>query len=229
MLARGTLHVQTTVDYPRAVYTDRIGAGDALVAWIRPVEDPDALVFALPRGGIPVAQPFASAIGCDMRPILVRKLPVPWSPEMGFGAITVDGTITLNEPIVRELGIDAATVDRVAARTLAEVERRRDAYPGGWPLPPLEGRHVWLVDDGLATGFSAVAAARMIRAHRCARLSIAVPCGPLDTAQMLTAEADDVWCAVAQQYGAFAVAAFYRDFHDMSDAEVVELLGWSPS
>ncbi len=229
MRAPGRLHVLKKTDWPEPVYRDRIGAGDSLVAWIAPESDPDAVVFALPRGGIPVALPLADALACDIRPMFVRKLPLPSSPEMGFGAIAVDGTVTLNEPIVEAFGVDDATIERVAAETLAEVERRRTAYPGGWPLPSLVGRRVWLVDDGLATGFTAVGAARMIRAHGCASLSIVVPCGPIESATLLTREADDVWCRIAQTAGSFAVASYYRDFREISDAEVVAMLGYSPS
>jgi predicted phosphoribosyltransferase len=216
--------VRDIVSHPYAAYADRLDAGRKLVKWIRPARDKAALVLALPRGGVPVARLLADAIGCELLPVLVRKLPIPTSSEMGFGAITIDGTITLNRPIVAAYGLDRATIERIAEETRAEVERRSRTYPGGWPLPDLEGRHVWLVDDGLATGFSAIAAARMIRARGAARLSLAVPCGPLGSAQRLEREVDDVWCALAQVPGSFAVASFYTDFHDMDDDEVVALL-----
>ncbi len=179
------LHIRTTVTWPRAAYADRLDAGRTLAEWIAPALDPRALVLALPRGGIPVGRPLADALGCEMRPVLVRKLPIPTSPEMGFGAITVDGTLTLNEPVVDVFGIDPATIEEVAQQTRAEVERRSRAYPGGWPLPDLASRNVWLVDDGLATGFSAIAAVRMVRAHGAASVRLAVPCGPLGAAERI--------------------------------------------
>ncbi len=221
----GRTHVRTTVQWARPAYRDRDDAGRALAEWIDPPQDAEALVFALPRGGVPVGRAIADAIGCDMLPVLVRKLPIPSSPEMGFGAITVDGTMTLNQAVVRAYGIGPATVRRVADETREEVVRRSQTYPGGWPLPELQGRHVWLADDGLATGYSAIAAARMIRAHRAGTLALAVPCGPAGSVTRLAGEVDDVWCAIAQTEGSFAVASYYSDFHDMSDAEVVALLG----
>jgi len=218
------LHVREHVSRPRVAYVDRMDAGRVMTAWISPAKEPEALVLALPRGGVPVGSPLARAVGCELRPVLVRKLPIPASPEMGFGAITVDGTMTLNDAVVSSFGISEAVIRSVAEETRAEVERRSRAYPGGWPLPALEGRHVWLVDDGLATGFSAIAAARMIRAHRAARVSLAVPCAPVSSTERLLGECDEAWCAIAQVDGPFAVASFYRDFHDMSDEEVVRLL-----
>lgn len=220
----GRTHVRTTVQWAYPAYRDRADAGRALAGWIDSPPDAEALVFALPRGGVPVGRALADAIGCDMLPVLVRKLPIPSSPEMGFGAITVDGTMTLNQAVVDAYGIGPATIRRVADETREEVVRRSRAYPGGWPPPELEGSHVWLTDDGLATGFSAIAAARMIRAHGAATLALAVPCGPAGSVTRLAREVDDVWCAIAQTEGSFAVASYYHDFHDMSDAEVVALL-----
>jgi putative phosphoribosyl transferase len=221
----GTVHVRERVAWARPEYADRLNAGRVLADWISPRQDATAVVLALPRGGIPVGRPLADALGCELLPVLVRKLPIPVSPEMGFGAITVDGTVTLNRRVVEAFGIDETTAEVVAAATRAEVERRSRAYPGGWPLPQLEARHVWLVDDGLATGFSAIAACRMIRGRGASRLSLAVPCAPLSSVELLAGEADDVWCALGQSGGSFAVASYYRDFHEMADAEVVDLLG----
>ena len=224
MPAHDRLHVRERTVRARPVFDDRMQAGRVLAEWIAPAKDPQALVLALPRGGIPVGRPLADALGCVMHPVLVRKLPLPGNPEMGFGAITVDGTITLNEEVVDAFGLDESTIEAVAAETRREVERRSEAYPGGLPLPPLEDRDVWLADDGLATGFSAIAAARMIRAGGVRRLRLAVPCAPLSSAELLSEHVDEVWCIIAQEGGPFAVATFYRRFQDMSDEEVVRLL-----
>lgn len=218
------LHIRERTIRARPVFADRTHAGRVLAEWIAPAKDPQTLVLALPRGGIPVGRPLADAIGCVMHPVLVRKLPIPVNPEMGFGAITVDGTVTLNEEVVDAFGLDESTIEAVAAETRREVERRSEAYPGGLPLPPLEGRDVWLVDDGLATGFSAIAAARMIRAHGVRRLRLAVPCAPLSSAELLSEHVDEAWCIIVQEGGSFAVASFYRRFQEMSDEEVVRLL-----
>jgi putative phosphoribosyl transferase len=224
MPAFDRLHVRERTVRARPVFADRTYAGRVLAEWIAPPKHPQALVLALPRGGIPVGRPLADAIGCVMHPVLVRKLPIPVNPEMGFGAITVDGTVTLNAEVVDAFRLDESTIEAIAAETLREVQRRSEAYPGGLPLPPLEGRDVWLVDDGLATGFSAIAAARMIRAHGAGRLRLAVPCAPRSSAELLAEHVDEVWCIIVQEGGSFAVASFYSRFPEMSDEEVVRLL-----
>ena len=164
------IHVRWTVPGPRVAFSDRANAGRVLSEWMRPAPDPLALVMSLPRGGVPVGRALADALGCDLRPVLVRKLPIPGNPEMGFGAVTIDGTVTLNRGVVAAYGLDTATIERVAGETRTEIVRRSRLYPGGWPLPEMGGRRVFLVDDGLATGFSAIAAIRMIRAGDPSRL-----------------------------------------------------------
>jgi putative phosphoribosyl transferase len=195
-----------------------------LAAWIAPEPDAEAVVFALPRGGIPVARPLADALECELRPVLVRKLPIPTEPEMGFGAVTVDGTVTLNHNVMRAFGITPEVAESVAEEVRAEVVRRGSVYPGGWPLPDLAGRRVWVVDDGLATGYSMVASLEMLRKLGASWLGVAVPCSPIDSLARVEPLADEMWCLVAQQGGGFAVASFYVDFHDLRDDEVVEVL-----
>jgi putative phosphoribosyl transferase len=218
------LHIGRHVAGPMVLFEDRGDAGDALARWIHPHPDPDAVVFALPRGGIPVGRPLADALGCELLPALVRKLPIPSDPEMGFGAVAIDGAVRLNQAVVDAFGISQRTVDDVIEETRAEVERRSAAYPGGWPLPRLAGRSLWLVDDGLATGLSMLAAADMLQSGLPATLSIAVPCSPSDSLMRVSRASDAVWCMAAQEARPFAVASFYRDFHDLDDAEVREAL-----
>jgi len=218
------LHVGRRLVRPVVLFADRAEAGLALAGWISPRSDPDAAVFALPRGGVPVGRPLADILRCRLLPALVRKLPLPDNPEMGFGAVAVDGSVRLNEAVVQAFRISPQAVRDTVTRVRAEVERRAAAYPGGWPLPDLAGRCVWLVDDGLATGLTMRTAADMLRALGAASVSIAVPCSPADSLSKVTGAADDVWCFAAQTGHPFAVAAFYRDFHDLSDAEVRALL-----
>jgi putative phosphoribosyl transferase len=213
-------HLATSV----VLFADRAEAGRALAGWIGPRPDPHAVVFALPRGGIPVGRPLADVLGCELLPALVRKLPLPANPEMGFGAVAVDGTVRLNRAVIEAFRIPEGVVHRTVERVRTEVERRGAVYPGGWPLPDLAGRCVWLVDDGLATGLSMLTAADMLRALGPASLSIVVPCSPVDSLARVSRAADFLWCFAAQDGHPFAVASFYRDFHDLDDAEVCEAL-----
>lgn len=214
------LHVGQHVTRPVPLFADRAEAGRALAGWIGPRADSDAIVFALPRGGIPVGRSLADALGCDLLPALVRKLPIPSDPEMGFGAVAVDGTVRLNRAVIDAFGIPGRTVNDVIEQVRGEVERRGAVYPGGWPLPDLVGRRVWLVDDGLATGLTMLTAAGMLRARGPVSLTIAVPCSPSDSLARVSEAADALWCLAVQDGHLFAVASFYRDFHDLDDAEV---------
>jgi putative phosphoribosyl transferase len=218
------IHIARRVSRPDMTFPDRSAAGRALVAWIEPASDSGAFVFALPRGGIPVGRALADAIGCPLLPALVRKLPIPSDPEMGFGAVAVDGTVRLNEAVVRAVGIGAVQIEATVQGVRAEIERRATVYPGGWPLPDVRDHEVWLVDDGLATGMTMLVAADMLRRRAPARLDIAIPCAPDDSVEAVSAVADSVWCIASQTGRPFAVASFYRDFHDLSDAEVVATL-----
>jgi putative phosphoribosyl transferase len=218
------LHIGRHVARSVVLFANRMEAGRALTGWISPRPDPGAFVYALPRGGVPVGRPLADVLRCPLLPALVRKLPIPASPEMGFGAVAVDGTVRLNRAVIEAFRISESTVREVADTVRAEVERRGAAYPGGWPLPELAGRHVWLVDDGLATGLSMLTAADMLRAAAPASLTIAVPCSPADSLARVSRAADAIWCFAVLDGHPFAVASFYRDFHDLDDAEVIAAL-----
>jgi putative phosphoribosyl transferase len=218
------LHVRQRLRFAEPVFADRLDAGRALTGFMSKEPDPEALVLALPRGGIPVARPLADRLEAMLRPLLVRKLPIPVSPEMGFGAVTIDGTVVLNDPVVRRFGIDDETVRRVAEETFAEVRRRAAAYPGGESLPEPRGRRVYLVDDGLATGFTAIAAVRMLFAQDPSSVTLAVPVSPSGSLRRLEHEVDEAYCLVEQEEPPFAVASFYRSFPDLEDEEVVRLL-----
>jgi len=214
------LHIGRHLAGPTVLFADRADAGRALARWIVSAPDPDAVVFALPRGGVPVARPVADALGCPLLPVLVRKLPIPTDPEMGFGAVTIDGTVRLNDSVVRAFDITEQTVSDVVEHVREEIVRRAGVYPGGWPLPDLTGRSVWIVDDGLATGLTMLTAAEMLRARNPASLAIAVPCSPSDSLERVSGAADAVWCFAVQEGRPFAVASFFRDFHDLDDDEV---------
>lgn len=217
-------HVAEHVRDAYPAFSGRGEAGRELARFTVRAPDPDALVLAIPRGGLPVAAPLAAALRCGLRPVLVRKLPIPDSPEAGFGAVAIDGTVVLNERLVALLGLLPETVEQVAAEVRAELERRAAAFPGGWPMPPMRGRAVWLVDDGLASGYSMLAAVRLTRAAGAARITVAVPVASELSLGVVEPEADETFALIVEYGASFAVASYYRDFHDLSDAEVRALL-----
>jgi putative phosphoribosyl transferase len=215
-----TLNIQHRVRQPVVAFRDRGHAGRVLVEFIGSERLPGAVVLALPRGGVAVGAPLADALGAALIPLVVRKLPVPISPEMGFGAVAVDGTRILNLPVVRGFGISDDEVERVTAEVTREVRRRAREYVGTDEPPDVTGREVFIVDDGLATGFTALVGARMVRARRPASLALAVPVSPADSISAVIELFDQIHCLYVQESHGFAVASYYRDFHEMGDHEV---------
>jgi putative phosphoribosyl transferase len=184
---------------------------------------PDAIVLALPRGGVPVGFEVARALGVPLDVFLVRKLGVPGREELAMGAIASGGVRVLNEEVIHALRIPPAIIDAVAAEEQAELERREQAYRDGRPAPDVRGRVAILVDDGLATGSSMRAAVEALRQRDPARIVVAVPVGAPETCAVLGEIADEVVCGYEPEHFA-AVGLWYEDFTQTSDDEVRELL-----
>lgn len=216
--------IRENVDRPYVAFTDRDEAGRVLAEAVVTEPNAAAVVLALPRGGIPVAVPVSRALHCRLHPMPVRKLPLPDSPEMGFGAVTLDGTVTLNHAVMREHGVGMGQAAVISEKVQEEVRRRAREYPGAEELPVLRGRKVYLVDDGLATGYTMVAACEMVRHHEPAEVTVAVPVAPQRSIELLSHHCDRLICLIAQGDAGFAVAAYYRWFPDLSDDEVREAL-----
>ncbi len=204
------------------VYQDRHEAGRVLADQLMSYRDrPDVLVLGLARGGVPIAAEVASRLHAPLDVFVVRKLGVPQWPELAMGAVASGGGLVLNDGLVDRLGIDEDTIAETIRRETAEIERREQAYRGGRPAPELPGRTVILVDDGIATGATMLAAVRAVRAA--ARVVVAVPVGPSTLSSQLRDEADDVVCASTPAMFE-AVGQAFVDFHQVSDDEVRRLL-----
>jgi putative phosphoribosyl transferase len=184
---------------------------------------PDVIVLALPRGGVPVAFEIAQALNAPLDIYLVRKLGLPGHEELAMGAIASGGVRALNEDIITALNIPEAVVEAVARREQAELERRERAYRGDRPTLDVHGQTVILVDDGLATGSSMRAAVAGLRTQQPAHIVVAVPTAAPETCEAFETEVDDVVCAITPQpfYG---VGLWYDDFSQTSDEEVRQLL-----
>ncbi len=205
-------------------FRDRFEAGRFLARKLDAYRDrPDALVLALPRGGVPVGFAVADQLRLPLDVFLVRKLGLPGQPELAMGAIATGGTVVLNDDVVRMLGVSPQLIDRVAAAERQELARREQAYRGTRPAPDVRGRTAILVDDGLATGSTMKAAARALARQGPARVVIAVPTAPPDVCQALAAEADEVVCAMTPE-PFDAVGLWYQDFSQTTDDEVRALL-----
>ncbi|MFE0085852.1 phosphoribosyltransferase family protein, partial [[Kitasatospora] papulosa] len=204
-------------------FTDRTDAGRRLAVALRHLGRRDPVVLGLPRGGVPVAYEVAQDLGAPLDVIVVRKLGVPYHPELGFGAIGEGGVRVISEEIVRRTGVGEKDLVAVERAEAAELVRRAHAYREGRPRLPLEGRAVVVVDDGVATGATARAACQVVRAQGAAYVVLAVPVASPDAAARLREDADEVVCLSAPALFS-AVGEWYRDFSQTSDEEVVALL-----
>jgi len=185
----------------------------------------DPVVLALPRGGVPVAAEIARRLKAPLDVVLVRKIGVPYQRELAAAAVVNggDAEIVTNADVMALADLTQADVKRLAKRELAEIERRRQAYLQGRERVPLEGRTLILVDDGIATGASVRAALVALRRRKPRALVLAVPVAPGDTIAALRPEVDDVVCL--QTPDPFvAIGLYYRDFHQLSDADVMRAL-----
>jgi predicted phosphoribosyltransferase len=183
----------------------------------------DVIVLGLPRGGVPVAYEVATELGAPLDVFLVRKLGVPGHEELAMGAIASGGVVVVNDDVVRGFRIPPEVIQRVAGEEGRELLRREQAYRGERPPPDLTGKVVILVDDGLATGSSMLAAVNAVRQQRPSQIVVAVPAAPESTCRELAALVDEVVCATTPS-PFFAVAASYWDFTQTTDEEVLQLL-----
>jgi putative phosphoribosyl transferase len=208
----------------RRAFDDRKEAGRALAARLRQYAGrSDVVVLALPRGGVPVAAPVADALDAPFDLFLVRKLGTPGRRELAMGAIASGGIRVLNDDVVKWYGISPAAIDAVAREEEQELVRREATYREGRGTPPLEGKIVILIDDGLATGSTMMAAVKAVRQRQPGRIIVAVPVGARDTCAALATVADEVVC-VRMPEPFSAVGQWYLDFEQTTDEEVRRLL-----
>jgi predicted phosphoribosyltransferase len=207
-----------------AAFRDRTDAGRQLAEHLSDyVGRSDAIVLALPRGGVPVACEVAAALGAPLDVFLVRKLGVPGQEELAMGAIASGGVRVLNEHVLQMLGISDEEIDRVAEQEEQELERREWLYRNGRPAPDLRDRTVILIDDGLATGSTMRAAVQAVRMQGAREVVVAVPVAAPATCDAFRDEGDNVVCALTPE-PFYAVGLWYDDFSQTTDEEVRRLL-----
>src|SRR5215211_4518518 len=204
-------------------FEDRRDAGRRLAGKLSRFTDERPVVFALPRGGVPVGYEISRSLGAPLDVFVSRKLGAPGQPEFGIGAVAPGGVRVLNGNIVERLGIPDDYLEAVTRREMAEVERRLRHFRGDRPEPDVRDRTVILVDDGLATGVTARAAVEALRRLGPRRLILAAPVCAAQTAGLLGPEVDELVCLEAPS-DLGAIGFWYRDFSQTSDEEVIELL-----
>jgi predicted phosphoribosyltransferase/dienelactone hydrolase len=205
------------------VFRDRRDAGRQLARALLQYSSANPLILGLPRGGVPVADEVAQALGAPLDVVIVRKLGSPANREFGFGAVGEGGALVTAEATRREVGVSDAELCRIIGRERAEIDRRIAFYREGRPMIDVTGRTVIVVDDGLATGATASAAIAVLRRLGAGRIVLAVPTGATDAVELLRGRADEVICLQVPEWFR-AVGAQYEDFGQTTDREVIEIL-----
>ena len=205
------------------MFKDRRQAGDALADALKDLKGEDLIVLAIPRGGVVVGDAVARALGAPLDVVVTKKIGAPGEPEYAIGAVTQDGEVILDDEAVRMLGADRDYVEREAGRQAEEVRDRMRRFRGDRPVPKLKGRTVVIVDDGIATGSTVLAAARFVKKQGPKSIVVAVPVGPAEAVARMSDEVDRVVCLETPE-PFFAIGEFYSDFEQVGDDEVKRIL-----
>lgn len=205
------------------LYKNRVDAGRRLASALSGVVDKEAIVLAIPRGGVVVGFEIAQALDLQLDIIVPRKIGAPENPELAIGAVTEDGTAFMEDKLVGYLQVSQAYINKESEYQRREIERRLKLYRGEKPRPDLKNRDVILVDDGIATGSTMKAALASVRKKGAKKVVVAVPVGPPSTIRELENQADRVVCLYSPEFF-YAIGEFYEDFAQTEDAEVIRLL-----
>ena len=208
----------------RFVFEDRQDAGRRLAAFLENCRGTDALLLAVPSGGVPVAAEAARILLLPLDLLIVRKLQIPLNPEAGFGAMSLGGDILLNKELVASLGLGKEAIAAAVNITKKVLDQRNRLFRGGRPLPACQGKKVVIIDDGLASGYTMRVAAQWARGMKPKRVIVAVPTGSERTVEVMRAEVDEIVCLNVRSGYRFAVAEAYRHWHDLSDDEVLRII-----
>ncbi len=206
------------------VFRDRVHAGELLARKLEPCVEPSSMVLAIPSGGVPVGKVIAKELGLPFDLIIVRKLPIPYNTEAGFGSVSWDGEVMLNERLVKQLQLGGEEINRVIDDVKHELEKRMERFRGKRPFPELKGITVIIVDDGLASGYTVLAAISSIKKRSSARIMVAVPTASKNALDLVSPYVDEIFCLNLRETAVFAVADAYQEWHDLTEQEVLELL-----
>jgi putative phosphoribosyl transferase len=206
------------------VYRDRDDAGEYLARALEQFRGKDAFVLAIPSGGVPVGLVISSRLGLPYDLLIVRKIPVPGNTESGFGAVSLEGDMVLNEPMVRMLRLSPSEIEELAEPVHEELRARNRIFRGDRPWPDIRGRTAIIVDDGLASGFTMMTAIRMVQRSGPSQIVVAVPTASASTIELLIPEVDLIVCPNVRTGYSFAVADAYQNWYDLGRDEVINLL-----
>jgi predicted phosphoribosyltransferase len=206
-----------------AYFSDRVDAGKRLASALADFAGKNAIVLAIPRGGVVVGYEISKALDLPLDVIIPHKVGAPGNPELAIGAMTEDGTIILDDNLVAYIGVPRAYIKEESERQKHEIERRLKMYRQNEPYPNLKGRDVIIVDDGIATGSTMKAALASVKNRGARTVTVAVPVGPPSTMKELKKHADRVIFIYTPEYFQ-AIGQFYTDFNQITDEVVIQLL-----
>ena len=213
------------------VFQDRIHAGQVLARMLSTDDEQAGIIMAIPAGCVPVGAVMAEELGFDLDVAVVSKITLPWNTEAGCGAVAFDGTVKLNEDLIRRVSLTPGDVKKGIEKTTAKVLRRVATLRGRHPIPDLVNRSVILVDDGLASGFTMRVAVSALRNSGADRIIVAVPTGHRHSVEIIAQEVEKLYCANIRGGYSYAVASAYRHWSDVAEEDVVKLMKqyWKPS
>jgi putative phosphoribosyl transferase len=214
----------STLRDKRYVFEDRRDAGKLLAGKLTQYKGEGALILAIPAGGLPVAAEIAKALSLQLDIIIVRKLQIPFNPEAGFGAMGPEGEVIVNEELLSRLMLTEETVHAQIKQAAGVIRKREHLFREGRPFPSCMNRSIIVVDDGLASGYTMLAALQYIKKKMPSRLVAAVPTGHEQTIKKILTETDEVICLNVRSGSSFAVADAYRNWHDLTDQDVLTIL-----
>jgi putative phosphoribosyl transferase len=206
------------------MFKDREDAGKKLSEKLAYLKGESIVVLAIPRGGVPVGFQVALSLKAPLDLIIPRKIPIPSNPEAGFGAVTEDGTLVLNHKLTSQLGLTKSEIEQLAEEVREEIRRRRKLYPGKIRLPDIAHKKVILTDDGLASGYTMLAAIKSIKKFQPKSILVAVPVASTTALELIKESTVEIICLHKSHRFFFAVADFYEKWADLSDEEVIAYL-----
>lgn len=209
-------------------FPHRLAAGEVLADQVAAKGYPNPVVVAIPKGGVPVAVPLVRRLGLPLELCLVAKVPLPWRREAGIGALAADGTLLLNRELIHVLALKDGMVENAVKEARKTLAQRRGAFQGLASLPKLEGKTAILIDDGLATGYTALGAVGVLRALSPDRLVVAAPVGSIYALETLAEAGVEAVVLSSGDGPFFDVATFYGDFEELEDSQVIRLMENTP-
>ncbi len=206
------------------VFSDRAHAGKILADMLKSYNDPASLILAIPAGGVPIGYEVAKRLKLQLDVAVVSKITLPWNTEAGYGAVAFDGTVQLNQALIKGLGLTQKEIKKGIRETSEKVRRRVLRLRGSRPFPDLKGRKILLIDDGLASGFTMMVAIEALRNAGAEKVIVAVPTAHLESAQNVLRTADEMFSPNLRSGLRFAVASAYVRWSDVTEEEAISIL-----